>query len=93
MSVPSQLTTEQLISELMRRQQKPQAPVEIVVRHLRQQDHEFKDSITIGTPGRGGEVKIYFDSGAAEEEINRRIDSAFRARGYAQLKLSESSLI
>ncbi len=90
MSEASRLTTEQLITELLQRQNKPAAPVEIVVRHLKQQDHEFKDSITIGTPGRGGEVKIYFDSSAPEEEINRRVDSAFRARGYAQLKLMDN---
>jgi hypothetical protein len=60
----SQLPTDQLITELIQRQQKTPASTEIVVKHIRMRDHEFQDSITIGTPGRGGEVKIYFDCGA-----------------------------
>lgn len=78
-----------LIGELMARSAaQPSTLVEIVVRHLREADHEFKDSITIGTPGRGGEVKIYFDAGASEEERRARVDAAFATRAYAQLKLA-----
>jgi len=44
------------------------------------------DSITIGTPSKGGEVKIYFNAAASKEETQALIDAAFAARTYAQGK-------
>jgi hypothetical protein len=59
---------------------------EEIVRHIHENKDERKDSVTIGTPSKGGEVKIYF-SAARPEEINALIDNAFAARKYAQGKM------
>lgn len=37
------------------------------------------DSITLGTPGKGGEIKVYFDSGDLNE-AEKRIDAAVQVR-------------
>ena len=47
------------------------------------------DSITIGTPSKGGEVKIYFNAKAPDTETNALIDAALAARKYAQGKAVE----
>jgi hypothetical protein len=47
------------------------------------------DSIEIGTPTKGGAVKVYFNAAAAGPEIERLIDNAFIARAYAQKKYQE----
>ena len=44
------------------------------------------DSITIGTPSKGGEVKIYINAKAPVAETNALIDAAFAARLYAKGK-------
>ena len=49
---------------------------------------ENPDSIEIGTPSKGGAVKIYADFGNLEA-AKRKIDNAFEARKYAQEKLGE----
>jgi hypothetical protein len=41
----------------------------------------YPDSITIGTPGKGGEIKVYFDSGNLSE-AQTRIDNAVTARQH-----------
>jgi hypothetical protein len=41
------------------------------------------DSLEIGTPSRGGSIKIYFDSGDPVDS-ERRIREAFRLREIAQ---------
>ncbi len=38
-----------------------------------------KDSITLGTPSKGGEVKVYIDAGKPAESIER-IKAALRLR-------------
>ncbi len=47
-----------------------------------------KDSLEIGTPGRGGTVKIYgsFD---APEAFRAKLDVAFELRKLAQVKMAE----
>lgn len=47
-----------------------------------------KDSLEIGTPGRGGCVKVYgsFDD---PEGFKAKLDVAFELRKYAQVKLAE----
>ncbi len=47
-----------------------------------------KDSLEIGTPGRGGCLKIYgsFDD---PEAFKVKLDVAFDLRRYAQVKLAE----
>ncbi|OPY26631.1 MAG: hypothetical protein A4E28_02420 [Methanocella sp. PtaU1.Bin125] len=83
--------TAELLGELMARSAKPSAPVEIIVRHVQQTEPEAKDSIEVGTPGKGGALKVYFDAGASVEDTRARIDRAFEARGYAWRRLLESN--
>ena len=59
---------------------------EQIVRNIHENKENRPDSITIGTPSKGGEVKIYFNA-ARPEEINSLIDAAFAARKYAQGKM------
>jgi hypothetical protein len=47
----------------------------------------YPDSICIGTPGKGGELKIFFDSGNLVE-AQARIDNAVQARQYLLTKLA-----
>ena len=58
---------------------------EDTVRHIHENKENRPDSITIGTPSKGGEVKIYFNA-AKPEEINALIDAAMVARSYALMK-------
>lgn len=41
------------------------------------------DSIEIGTPSKGGSVKVYFDASKPEAEQHKLIDAAIKARAYA----------
>jgi hypothetical protein len=52
-----------------------------------------KDSITIGTPGKGGEVKIILDFGKNYEENLTRVNNAFALRTYAQTKMLEGQSV
>ncbi len=58
---------------------------EVIHRHIDAQ----KDSVEIGTPGKGGAVKVYGDF-ANPEDFMHRIDNAFMVRGYAQRRAEES---
>ena len=49
----------------------------------RQEGPQYSSSITIGTPGKGGEVKVYIDPDDPEGS-ERRIREAFRLREIAQ---------
>jgi len=49
----------------------------------RQEGPVYSSSITIGTPGKGGEVKVYFDP-ADSADAERRIREAFRLREIAR---------
>ena len=49
----------------------------------RQEGPVYSSSITIGTPSKGGEVKIYFDP-ADPADAERRIREAFRLREIAR---------
>lgn len=46
----------------------------------------FQDSLEIGTPGKGGAIKIYGDF-SDKEGFRKRIDSAMELREYASKKL------
>jgi hypothetical protein len=75
-------TTEQYIKRI-----ENEAKRGYVQQHVHKNVDEFPDSITIGTPGRGGEIKIYFnalDVSAAEEKLIQ----AFKIRKIAQEQLS-----
>ena len=60
---------------------------EVVTKHV----NDRPDSIEIGTPAKGGAVKIYFNAKAPEEETNALIDAAFKARDRANLRQAERS--
>jgi len=49
------------------------------------------DSLELGTPSKGGVIKIYFDSGDPVDS-ERRIREAFRIRGIAQ-SLAEGAMV
>jgi hypothetical protein len=57
-------------------------PEEQVHRHI----NDRPDSIEIGSPSKGGVVKVYFNAAADVQEIKNLIDQAFNARKYAQGK-------
>lgn len=58
---------------------------ETIHRHV----NDRPDSIEIGTPSKGGAVKIYFSAAAPTYETQDLIDKALHARKYAQQKLAE----
>lgn len=43
---------------------------------------EFPDSIEVGTPSKGGVLKVYFDA-TKKEEAKTRIDNAVEVLNYA----------
>lgn len=53
---------------------------------------EWPDSITIGTPGKGGEIKIYFNSGDLNE-AEKRIDAAVQVRQRLLNRLTQGGQI
>lgn len=63
---------------------------EQIIRTIHENKENRPDSITIGTPSKGGEVKVYFSAKAPEEETRALIDAAFTARAYAQSKAGSS---
>jgi hypothetical protein len=66
---------------------------EEIVRHIHENKDERKDSICLGTPSKGGEVKVYFNAAAADpNETLNLIDKALAARKYAQGKLAEQEM-
>jgi hypothetical protein len=65
----------------------PALPVIGEYRHLHTNKNEgpqLTSSITIGTPGKGGKVKIYFDP-SDPGEAEQRIREAFKLRELARL--------
>jgi hypothetical protein len=59
---------------------------EEIIRHIHENKESRPDSITIGTPSKGGEVKVYFNATMEAQEIKNLIDQAFQARAYAASK-------
>ena len=51
----------------------------IKVEHIVTKDKVFQDSITLGTPSRGGEIKVYGDYNNPEE-FQRKINVALQLR-------------
>lgn len=47
----------------------------------------YPDSIEIGTPGKGGCLKIHFDAGNLAE-AQQRIDTAVQVRHYLLMRLA-----
>jgi hypothetical protein len=56
---------------------------EEIVRHVHENKENRPDSITIGTPSKGGELKVYFNATAPMEEIRLLVDRAIAVRAYA----------
>jgi hypothetical protein len=60
---------------------------EQIIRHIHENKESRPDSITLGTPSKGGEVKVYFNAAnQTEEQIKTMIDLAYRVRAYAEAK-------
>lgn len=53
---------------------------------IQKQIVENPDSLEIGTPSKGGAIKIYGDF-SKPEEFKKKIDSAVEVRQYANVKL------
>lgn len=51
--------------------------------HVHRDEDRLTDSIEIGTPGKGGVLKIYLNTDDPEAAM-RRIDAGFALRQYAQ---------
>ena len=60
---------------------------QIVVLHKYQDDN--KDNIEIGTPSKGGAIKIYGNF-TNTEDFKIKVDKAFEVRKYAQSKMETS---
>lgn len=60
---------------------------ESIVRHVHETPDERKDSLTLGTPSKGGEVHVYFDL-RKPEEARRLIDAGMVLRSYAASKMN-----
>jgi len=55
-----------------------------VQQHIHKNIDERPDSIEIGTPSKGGAVKIYFNADDSKETTEERIVKAFAARKFVQ---------
>lgn len=65
---------------------------EQIVRHIHSQEMpSYQDSIAIGTPGRGGELKVYFNSSDMEGSI-KRIDAAIELLKETRKKVESVGL-
>ena len=57
---------------------------EQIIRHIHENKENRPDSIEIGTPSKGGAVKITFNASQSAKETAELIDSAFESRAYAK---------
>lgn len=51
---------------------------------------QYLDSIEIGTAGKGGSMKVYFDANDTKD-AERRIDNAVAMRKYAQEAIARAT--
>ena len=58
---------------------------EMIVRHIEQ--GKLQDSLTIGSPAKNCEVKVYFDA-SNPIEAQKRIDEALKLRTYLMTKVT-----
>ena len=61
---------------------------EQIIRNIHENKENRPDSIEIGTPGKGGAVKIAFNAAHPAAETATLIDNAFEARAYAKKLLA-----
>jgi hypothetical protein len=66
-------------------------PEGIEIMHLHRTIDDQKDSIEIGTPGKGGAIKVYGDCSKPEEFL-QKIRNAFEIRRQAAQMLKESEV-
>lgn len=64
---------------------------EQVIRNIHENKDARPDSLTIGTPSKGGEIKVYFNANMPLTEIEALISKAFQARDYAQKQLAQGN--
>jgi hypothetical protein len=62
---------------------------EQIVRHIHETKDARPDSITLGTPSKGGEVKVYFNAASDAKAIQALVDSALQTRKYANDALAK----
>jgi hypothetical protein len=62
---------------------------EQVIRNIHENKDARPDSITIGTPSKGGELKVYFNANMTAAEITALIDKGFEARKYAITQMTK----
>ncbi|MEK6829427.1 MAG: hypothetical protein AABY15_04820 [Nanoarchaeota archaeon] len=58
----------------------------LIVEH--RETGKLQDSLTIGSPAKNCEVKVYFDAGNPEE-AKKRVDEALKMRGYLMEKVTQ----
>lgn len=61
---------------------------EIQIMHLHRTIDDCKDSIEIGTPGKGGAIKVYGDA-SDPEKFMRKIENMLEIRRMTAQKLAE----
>jgi len=61
---------------------------EQIVRHI----NDRPDSIEIGTPSKGGTIKVYFNAAAGFEETKKLIDQALAARIYTKGEIEKAGV-
>lgn len=73
---------EKLVKSMEKNQKTDQKDQETVIHLHRQDGPQFKDSIEIGSPGKGGSIKVYFDA-SLPEDAEHRIRSTIRLKKLA----------
>jgi hypothetical protein len=63
-------------------------PIEII--HHVMKDNPMQDTIEIGTPGKGGVLKVHFRVDDSYEDTCERIDRAVAALEYARAKVNKN---
>jgi hypothetical protein len=60
---------------------------EQIIRNIHENKENRPDSLEMGTPSKGGVVKIYFNASHDRKETELLIDNALAARTYLQGKM------
>lgn len=63
-----------------------------VIQHEHRNIDERPDSVSIGTDGKGGNVKVYFNVDDSERQTEDRIMRAFTARAIAQREAAKQEV-
>jgi len=71
----------------MDRDKPPKPKSEEIIKHEHKHINDNPDSLEIGTPSKGGAVKIYGDFNKPDE-FKKKIDEAKEVRKYAQANIA-----